>query len=138
MKFFIDSHALECLGELKLLDKSKRHNFMLNLVDPDVNVRVKTLNEITSILRNNILFEAAASQGNNVANDELEVINLDELTRQLIRWFIFRPIIKSEEILDLLILIFSVSLFYPQIDLYNLTIYNFFSEKTFSDTSQSP
>jgi hypothetical protein len=87
-------------------------------VNPDLNVRQRSLKELTSILQNNILFEAAASQGEK-ANEELQVVNLDELTRQLIRWFQFKPITNSEEILDLLTLILSVRKFLNiQLDLF--------------------
>lgn len=117
MKFFIDSHALERLGELEFVDKATEHKFMLFVVDPDINVRQRSLKELSSILQNNILFEAAANQGNPCANEEFQVVNLDELTRQLIRWFQFKPITNSEEILDLLVLILSVSFLLHKIQL---------------------
>lgn len=93
-------------------------------VNPDINIRQRSLKELSSILRNNILFEAAVSQGNDRANEELEVVNLHELIRQLIRWFQFKPVTNSDEVLDLLILILSVSLQNIQLDLfYNLIIF---------------
>ena len=63
------------------------------------------MKEITSIIKNNILVERTR---NPYAEDECSVVNLEVLTRQLIRWFKYRPITNETEIFDLLIIIFSV------------------------------
>lgn len=80
----------------------------MNAGHPDVEVRLNALKELTSILRNNIMFEAQKSAENSWTNED-QVINLDELTRQLIRWFQYKPITNSDDVLDLLTLILGVS-----------------------------
>ncbi|KAL7040525.1 hypothetical protein ACKWTF_000425 [Chironomus riparius] len=87
MKFFIDSNALERLN------------------NPKLETRQNALQEITSIMKNNILVEE--KNRNPYAEEEFGVVNLDVLTRQLIRWFQYKPITNEVEIFDLLIMIFS-------------------------------
>lgn len=110
MKIFIDSQALELLGKAEIIDNWANYNRHSFAVHPDLEIRQKSLKELTSVLQNNILFEAEAHQGNTYSNDELQVVNLPQLAKQLIRWFKYTPVTNSDEILDLLILIFSVSI----------------------------
>jgi len=60
-------------------------------------------------MKNNILVEER--NRNPHADAEFGVVNLDVLTRQLIRWFKYTPITNEVEIFDLLIMIFSVSFY---------------------------
>lgn len=77
-------------------------------VHPDEEVRIVTLRHLTSILKNNINFSAKDSKFN---HGELSFVSLDILVRYLIRWFGYQPIKYEDEVLDLLILIFSVRIF---------------------------
>ncbi|KAG5675009.1 hypothetical protein PVAND_004949 [Polypedilum vanderplanki] len=88
MQFFIDSTVLE------------------DLVNPELETRQKALSEIKSVLINNILFEAQR-RNNPLAENELCVVNLPQLTKQLIRWFQFKEITNQNEVFDILIMIFS-------------------------------
>lgn len=69
-------------------------------------IRIRTLRELTSILKNNILFANKDPRG---GNEEISVVSLETLVRHLIQWFQFRPVLYEDEVLDLLILILSVS-----------------------------
>jgi hypothetical protein len=67
-----------------------------------------------------------------MAENELCVVNLAELTKQLIRWFQFKQITDQNEVFDLLIMIFSVSCVNFSFEYHFLTSLALdFSEKTF-------
>ena len=80
-------------------------------VDPSAEIRIRSLREFTLVLKNNFLFAKRDSKGSSEdLRSDHSVVSLDVLVRHLIRWFQFRPVSHEAEVLDLLALIFSVSL----------------------------
>lgn len=79
------------------------NKLLVELNHEDQEVRRDALINIKSLIENNILFN-----GND--SDEISIVDLGLLVKNLIRYFGIKPVLCETIVLDLLLLIFQVNL----------------------------